>query len=198
MDKRYFIAIVLCAAAGIIAFTLAYPAYRQVRSLERFVAWREEELAAQNALVKEIGKLKTQQKQMQKETARVFDLLPSFGAQSIPELFIALEGLASQSGVVLDTISFAPHTQTKGAAGAEENLYKTVNAQFSLKGSYDDLKRFARAIETSEHLMDMTALSLLPPAASEKTSQEKEGAQKEARGEAGLFSLKASLDAYYQ
>lgn len=196
MDKRYLIAIVLCAAAGIILFTLAYPAYQRTQLLERLIGEREEELAAQNALVKEIGKLRAQHKQIKKETNRVFDLLPSFSAQSVPELFIELEGLASQNGVLLETISFANQGKIKGAGG-EEHTHKTVNAQFSLKGTYNDVKRFAQAVETSEHLMDATAISLAAPLSSAKTSEEKKEPQ-ETQGGADLFSLKVSLDAYYQ
>lgn len=195
MDKRYFIAIVLYAAAGIMVFTFVYPVYQRVRSLERLIAEREDEFSAQNALVKEIGKLRAQQKQMQKETARVFNMLPFFGARSIPELFIELEGLASQSGVLLDAISFASPNKAKGAAG-EEKPHKAVDVQFSLKGRYNDLKRFMNAVETNEHLMDGVMLSLSAPLSSE-ASKEKSNESEEAPG-TELFSLKVSLDAYYQ
>ncbi|MBI1755406.1 type 4a pilus biogenesis protein PilO [Candidatus Azambacteria bacterium] len=194
MDRRYVIAGLFFAAAAIMAVVLVYPAYQRMLSASRSVAHSQEEFNARAGVVKEISKLKGQYKQMEKDITNVFEILPLFGTRSISEFFIELEGLSAQSGVSLETVSFSQSKAKEVKSG--KRGYTAVNARIAFKGSYENTKRFVRAIETNKHLMDVKDIALAPPQMSAgKSEKEKTDVVSE---RTDLFSVKISLDAYYQ
>ena len=163
MDRRYIITALFFIAAVIVLVVLVYPKYQVVQISSRLVAERQNEFDAQMVLVQEISRLRSQQKQMAEEIAQVADLLPVLTKKSVSDLFVELEGIAAESGLLLDTVSFteASSQPQKGKdVIASTTAYKTIAAQLKMKGDYRNFKNFVRTIETNKHLMDITLSSI--------------------------------------
>ena len=187
MDRRYLIAVLFFTVAVVCAVVLLYPKYQQVTVSSRAADQLQADFEAHAALVQEIGRLKVQYREAEDEVGRVVKLLPALGAKSVPELFIELEGIAAQNGLLIETIVF-------GGSKEEEKPYKLVQAELALKGSYASFKNFMRAVELNEHLMDITQISLAVSVSS--TAEKEGGGAAAAAGE--QFAFKVSLNAYYQ
>jgi len=205
MDRRYIIAGLFFAAAAIVVITLVYPTYQVLTLSSVLVEEKEKEFGAQNLLVQELTRLKTQYNQAEQGVVKVSSLLPVFHKKSIPELFIVLEGVASLNGVLLETVSFG-QINNKSDSGTELG-YQKINVDISLKGDYKSFKNFTRAIELSEHLMDIKQIAFSSVQVSneqgtgggEESSREGGGEEiPEIRETENLYTYKVSLDVYYQ
>lgn len=191
MDRRYLIAALFFTIAVIAVFVFTYPKYQTVTSSARLVEEKRKELDLQMALVQDISRLRSQYKEVKDEFARVELLVPVYNEGSIANLFVELEGLSGRNGVLLDGISFSQSKSLAKEKGKEkEKRYRIVNASVSLKGDYRGLKNFIQTIETNEHLMDITKISVAAV-----KEQEKEG---DVTTITQTLSLTIGIDAYYQ
>lgn len=201
MDKRYFIAALFLGAATVVGMALVLPMYQKVRAVSELVRDHQKEFEAQNLLVNEIERLQTEYQQMEKEISQAAELVPVLGTQSVPDLFVELEGLASQTGLFIESISFSEMgKETKElkdiGTSSQKRDYSVVNVELGVKGTYQNIKRFSRAIETSKHLMDIVSLSL---SASQVEVDEKEGAEVGKLTEVKeIFQIDIIIDAYYR
>ncbi len=211
MGNKYIVAIICVIAAFVIAIAFVLPKYQEMVVSSRLVDEGNAEFDAQNNLLVSIGKIGDRYKKIEEGMMRISDLLPLYNAQSIPDLFVELEGLAGQSGLFIETISFSekgisssPKQAQSEEEGAQENEGKPsviVSVQLSAKARYADLKRFAQAIETNKHLMDIVSFNIVP-----LSEEAKEDGKNEEKREGNgiqasvpdLFSYSISLDAYYQ
>lgn len=190
MDRRYLIASIFFIVAAVGAVMLVYPKYQTMR-LSAFTAKeKQKEFDSQIALVQDISRLKSQYNEVKEEFGRVAVLIPVYNEESISRLFVELEGLSSRNGMLLDAISFG---QGKAIGKEKEKKYRAINAKLSLKGDYRSFKNFMRAIETSEHLMDVVSISV----SAAKEEEKEEGKEEEAVVQQTLL-LTADIAAYYQ
>lgn len=180
MDRRYLVAGLFFIAAVIVAVVLVYPKFQVIQISSRLVAEKQNEFEGQMVLVQEISRLRSQQKQMTEEIAHMTDLLPMMTKKSVSDLFVELESIAAESGLLLDTVSF---TEAKGQVqkGKETvipaTIYKTIAAHMKMKGEYRDFKNFVRTIETNKHLMDITVAAIAATPAAEEEESGKPGTE---------------------
>lgn len=186
MDRRYLIASLFFIIAAVIAVVLVYPQYQGMALSAQTANEKQKEFDSQTALVQDISRLKSQYKEVKEEFVRVVSLLPVYNEGSTANLFVELEELAARNGMLLDTVSFS---QSKVLGKEKEKRYQTVNAKLSLKGDYGSFKNFMRAVETHEHLMDITLISV---------SATKEKKEKDAIVAQSAISFIVDIDAYYQ
>lgn len=190
MDRRYLVAILFFIVAAVVAVVLVYPKYQVMRSSALMVDEKQKEFDSQIALVQDISRLKSQYNEAKEEFGRVGVLIPVYNEGTAADLFVELEGLTSRNGMLLETISFG---QSKTLGKEKEKKYSTVNAKLSLKGDYRGLKNFIRAIETSEHLMDVSRISVSATKEEKKKTESEGGATAEQ-----TLTLMVDIDAYYQ
>lgn len=197
MNRQYISALLLFAAAVIVVIVLVYPTYQVTLLSSQELLKRQKEFETQSSLVQELSRLKTKYKEVEPQLSRLFTLLPALGPTSIPELFIELEGLTAQNGLLLEKVSFSlAKSPTPQGGDTERTAFKTITAQIALKGSYQGLKNFAKAVETNEHLMDIASVSLTAPKGS--TEEEGEKGKESAEEARGVLSYTMSIVAYYQ
>lgn len=200
MDRRYIIAGLFFFASVILAVVLVYPKYQVVQISSRLVEEKANEFEAQMVLVQEISRLRSQQKQMTEEIAHMEDLLPTLTKKSVADLFIELESIAAESGLLLDTISFAEEKEQAQKAGqkqASAKMYKTISAQLRMQGEYRDLKNFVRIIEKNKHLMDIMNVSI-STASSVGEAQKSGTTSEKSQTITVLPSFAIMIRAYYQ
>lgn len=192
MDRRYIIASLFFMIAAVVAGMLAYPKYQLMSAAAKTADEKQKEFDSQMVLVQDISRLKSQYNAVKEEFKRVNALIPEYGEKSIAALFVELEGLTSRNGVLLESIGFG---QNKTIGKGQEKKYRTITASLSLKGDYQNFKNFLRAVETSEHLMDIASISV------SVIQEKKEGENEEEEVSANaqqILSFRVEISAYYQ
>lgn len=192
MDRRYVMASLFFIITAVVAGMLVYPKYQVMSVAAKAVDEKQKEFDSQMVLVQDISRLKSQYNVAKEEFKRVNALIPEYGEKSIAALFVELEGLTSRNGMLLESISFG---QNKIIGKGQEKKYRTITAGLSLKGDYQNLKNFLRGVETSEHLMDITSISV------SVIQEKKEGENAEEEISANtqqILSFSIEISAYYQ
>ena len=202
MSSKYLSAGLIFIAAVIVGVVLVHPKYQMFRVSGKAVEEKQGELDAQAALINEINKTKSKYKKAEDDLLKVADLLPALGPKSVSELFVELESIASESGVLIQTINFGSASEQKDGKPAKG--YKTIDARLSVVASYGAFKKFAATVEKNQHLMDITDVSITKGAAQKKeeaAEESLEGAENiiaEANPEEAIFNYSVVLNAYYQ
>ena len=204
MSSKYLSAGLIFIAAVIVGVVLVYPKYQTFRVSGKAVEEKQGELDAQAALINEINKTKSKYKKAEDDLLKVADLLPALGPKSVSELFVELESIASESGVLIQTINFGSALEQKDGKPAKG--YKTIDARLSVVASYGAFKKFAATVEKNQHLMDITDITVTKSAAQKKEEAVKSGvegvenieAPAEAKPEEAVFNYSVTLNAYYQ
>lgn len=198
MDRRYIIAGLFFTVAVIVTVVLAYPKFQVMQISSRLVAEKQDEFEAQMVLVQEISRLRSQHKQMEGQFSVMSELVPPFTKKSVSDLFVELETIAAESGLLIDSISFTEvkdSTQKGKEKAVSSSIFKTVSAQLKMKGEYRDFKNFVRAIEMNRHLMDITLASI---ASGAEEQEQKDGESESGAAEKTPPMYSVTIHAYYQ
>ena len=202
MSSKYLSAGLIFIATVIVGVVLVYPKYQAFRVSGKAIEEKQSELDAQATLINEINKTKSKYKKAEDDLLKVTDLLPVYDPKSIADLFIEMESIASESGVLIQTINFGSALEQKDGKPAKG--YKTVDVRLSVASSYGAYKKFASMVEKNRHLMDIADVTVAKGAAQKKEGDVKEnseGAENiavEASPEEALFNYSVALSAYYQ
>ncbi len=165
MDRKYILAGTLFILTTIIGIVFVFPKYRAVTVSSQTLSDKRAEQEKQNITIASITRIYDSYKKSSQDIGRIEYLLPIKDTQSIPKLFIEMEGLASQSGIFLNTISF--RDENSGASVKSNDSaqavkeYKKITIFINAKGDYNSIKSFGDAIENNEHLMDIASLSIV-------------------------------------
>ena len=203
MSSKYLSAGLIFIATVIVGVVLVYPKYQAFRVSGEAIEEKQSELDAQATLINEINKTKSKYKKAEDDLLKVADLLPVFDPKSIADLFIELESVASESGVLIQTINFGSASEQKDGKPAKG--HKTIDARLSIVSSYGAFKKFAATVEKNRHLMDIIDVSVAKGAAQKKEEVADEGSEDieavtetETRPEEAVFNYSVTLNAYYQ
>ena len=202
MSSKYLSAGLIFIVTVIVGVVLVYPKYQAFRVSGKAVEEKQSELDAQATLINEINKTKSKYKKAEDDLLKVADLLPAYDPKSIADLFIEMESIASESGVLIQMINFGSASEQKDGKPAKG--YKTVDVRLSVASSYGAFKKFASMVEKNRHLMDIADVTVAKGAAQKKKGDVKEdfeGAENiavEASPEEAIFNYSVALSAYYQ
>ncbi len=148
--KYVIVPIILFAASLAIVFWVLLPLWSDARSALEVKKQNEINLTDRRLLSANLEKLINQY------NGRVNDILlfeKSVPAgQSIPEILINLEALASENGLIFGGVEFK--TQESKLPGV-----KTLAMDLKLKGSYLAFTNYLKAVEKSLRLFDVTSVS---------------------------------------
>ena len=197
MNQKYFTSGLIFVISVIIVVIFVYPKYQSFKASAQLVSDKQSELDAESALVSEANKVQARYKKAEADLLKVSDLLPVLNQKSIADLFIEIESIASESGVLINVISFGEDS------AKSDNKYKTINVKLTALSSYDAFKIFSLGIEKNQHLMDVMTVSITPESGGDKgekpdsdqaTTTESELVPSEER----LFIYAVSINVYYQ
>jgi len=103
--------------------------------------------------------------------------------KDIPGLIVQFEALASENGLILESLNFIERTIKKtGEAEEEKKDYKSLAVFLSLTGNYKSFENFLKALELNVRLMDIKSIEF----SSEKIEEE------------GIFNFNVDLEVYCQ
>lgn len=173
MSKRFFILIVLVLVIGLMVWQFFIPAFLSVSALRTGLDSERGKLEETKKLNEKLKSLGGDYVKVGKDAEKIFDALPK--KENIPGVLIQMEAMASQNGLILNSIDFSNVVDDKkkisnvldagaGAGGAlaatvPTSPLKTMKVGLSLSGNYQSLKDFLKATESSLRIMDVNNIS---------------------------------------
>ena len=169
--KRLHIFIIILAAVVLVGYFLVWPAFQSMMlGRDNLVAWQQKLAQAQESK-KKLGELETKYQSIQDEQDRIMQALPP--SEDIPGLLVQMEALASQNGLIIDSLSFVyPQSdtgarinvsETEGSVAATGSSLpagvKVLSVNLNLNGNYSSLKNFLKAAENNLRLTDVGKIS---------------------------------------
>ncbi len=151
MNKPF---VIIISFALVLIFAIFYflPRYQDLRVLEKEIEIKETELSKREERINELRNLEEKLKIYQDQLAKIDSAMPT--DVDLPALFDFLQKTASQSGLVLKTISHSsarPLTDFPGLSETEVSL--------TLSGAYDSLKFFLPALETTARMIETQSVT---------------------------------------
>ncbi|MBX4189998.1 type 4a pilus biogenesis protein PilO [Candidatus Parcubacteria bacterium] len=152
--SRNYIGAVLIAAAGIIFWVFAMPAYDDIKSLKAANEERATILQNRTAIIDNISKLTQQYQERASDIQKLSYVIPS--SKSPAELVSAIQDIAVKNGLQLTSLVLADQKTDEQAA------YSTQPVDMGLVGSYPAFKSFLESLEKNIRLLDVISLDANP------------------------------------
>ena len=194
------------AIIAVIAIGLWFikPAYNEIKILIQEIETKQNTLDEKQKLVVDIKKLISQYEDVKGKVNKVFYVLPN--EAEIPNILVQLEALASENGIIFESINFGEIQQSEQEKitfkeetslspeeqGKEQENSKVVDRRKSISvdvkliGSYENFKNYLKSLENNIRIMDIISINF-------------SGISGEEKGEnLNNFSYLVKLKVYYQ
>lgn len=182
MNKNIILILVFLLGITLVFFELIIPIYSATTAINLEIQQKQKDLSEARIIAEKINALTEKYNAMSEEITQIDNLVPN--KESLPEIIASLDAVASENGIVLESINF----QSKKSISEDLTMietplsYNSLGIQISSSASnYNGLKSFLGAVEKNLRLMDTDKVSF--SASTEKT---------------GEFKLDINLIAYYK
>lgn len=151
MNKTF---IIIVSFILVLIFTAFYllPRYNVLRELQKEIEIKEINLLTREEGIRELQNLKEKLKIYEEQIAKIDSALPADA--DLPALFDFVQKTASQSGLVLKSVSHSSARPLDDFVGLEE-----TGVSLTLSGSYNSLKNFISVLETTARLIEAQSVS---------------------------------------
>ncbi len=139
---------------------LIWPKSQESATLKNDIKAKQSEIEQTKNYFKQLGELKIKlETDYLDELSKIGAALPSDSSVAMPSFLKFLQETASQSGLILKSVS-----PSSDVSAAGENI-KELKVEFSVDGSYSAFKNFLSALENSSRLIETESISfsLAPP-----------------------------------
>jgi len=175
MSKPILIIAVLIILTVLVGWQYFLPVFSKVSGLRGELKIWQAKLEDTQALSRKLESLKNKYNTMTDEAERVSQSIPK--GEDLPGLLVQLEQLASQAGLILNSVNFtvpevkktkAPALTTQSgtssvspaAVSTKKNEAKKLSVEVSLSGTQDSLKYFLSSVEENLRIMDVMSFGL--------------------------------------
>jgi len=148
--KYLVLPLILFIAAAVITFWVLLPLWQNAQAALELKKENENNLAQREKLAANLERLISQYNERADDLTSFSKAIPV--GQSVPELLISLEALASENGLIFSGVNFKP--KDLKAPGV-----KTLIMEIKVKGSYPAFQNYLKAMEKSLRLFDVTSIS---------------------------------------
>lgn len=160
--RKLLYPILFLILAGFGFFWYLQPTYADIQELRGRISDYDETLSQVDQLQTELNEeLEKRDGITNDQIDRLDQLLPE--TVDTVRFLIELDQIAAQHGMSVDEVSFSGAPSRFGGSGGNEGgatNYNSLEASFSVSGSYADVQNFMRDIERSSRLLDITNFSL--------------------------------------
>jgi len=177
--KRIHIFLIIVLALALVGWFLLWPSIQgAIQGRIDLVFWQQKLSEAKDSKQK-LNELEAKLPSLQNEESRILEAVPASG--DIPGLLVQMEALASQNGLILNSLNFVypetgngvraalMETDTSGGSSAVApagtsgaSLPSSVSAlsvSLDLNGNYSSLKNFLIAMENNLRLTDVNTVN---------------------------------------
>ena len=194
MNKRVIIIFVNIVLIIVLVFIFAKPLWDSVRNLKIKYAEQEQEVKNIEALLVKVQELEQKYHEVGKDVEKLSLALPK--EKDLPYLIIQFESLASNNGLLLESIEFEDPSQNTTKRGEREDedregltaLFPYLSVNIKLNGSYEGLKGYLESLGDNIRSMDVVDIDF-----------SKEGQKEEVAGsDLDIFKFNLELVVYYE
>jgi len=194
MNKRVVIIFVNLILAAVLIFVFIEPLWDSVKNLKIEIVEQEEEVKDIEALLTKVGELEQRYQEVGGDIEKLSLALPK--ERDLPYLITQFESLASNNGLLLESIGFNDPSKntTKRGEKIEEDLegltalFPYLSFDIKLNGSYQGLRGYLESLENNIRSIDVVAINF----SSEQQKEESAGSS------SGIFKFNLKLVVYYE
>lgn len=161
MPSRSTIAIICLLAAVAIAYFLIWPKYQGFQAAQNTIQEKQEQLQTKKDYFAQLHETEKRLEENEESLSKMKEALPE--EYSLPDLYKYFRSTASQTGLVLGSISGGGGDSSKVKEKEEEKGLQEVSFQLSLAGSYSAFKNFLSEIEKSARIFEVKSISFDSP-----------------------------------
>lgn len=152
MSARLIIIVIMFAAALLTGFFLAWPEFQKLQQVQYELEQKKAELDSKTSYYSEIKNIWGRLEEHQDSLSQIEKAVSK--GYSLPVLFDYLQGLAGETGLVLEDLTF-------GSASGED--IKEISFNLGVSGAYSSFKSFLKALEQSAKLFNVKSISFSSP-----------------------------------
>lgn len=171
--KKLIISLIGLIITLILIFVFVIPLWDSLGSSKDNFSFKETELKWIEERMEKVNHLKAEYRNLESEIQKVFLALPD--EEDIPNLLVQFEALASNSGLVLDNISFGqlaqkdskPTGRSTGAEGSFDtgsssgttSALRSLDVTMKLAGRYTNFKNYLNSLGRNIRSMSVESIS---------------------------------------
>ena len=193
MNKRVIIIFVNIILIIVLVFIFAKPLWNSIRNLKIEVVKQEQGIKNIEELLVKVQELEQKYQEAGEDIEKLSLALPK--ERDLPYLITQFESLASNNGLLLESIEFEDPSQqtTKRGERKDEDLkgltalFPYLSFKIELNGSYQGLKGYLESLEDNARSMDIVAIDF-----------SKEDTIEVIGSDLGIFKFNLELVIYYE
>ena len=148
--KYLILPIILFFAVLVIGFLVLWPLYGDTQAALLIKKQNRDNLAERKKLSENLERLISQYNERKNDIASLSKAIPN--GQNVSELLVNLEAIASENGLIFNSVNFKPKDLKAVSV-------KTLMAEIKVVGSYPAFLNYLKAIETSLRIFDVVSVS---------------------------------------
>lgn len=163
MSRLTIIIIIFLIASLFLGVIFVWPEHKTLQVIRLDIEQRQSELSSKSEYYSQIKSIFAELDAYQAQLSKISSAIPE--ELSLPGLFNYLQQTSTQTGLVLEDITFFTGGKTLEEPEKKEGLrmIKKINIGLELSGSYSSLKEFLSAIEKSARLFEVKMINFSSP-----------------------------------
>jgi len=187
MNKKIIISLISLALSIALVFFFIFSQWPLIKNLKIELTQKKQILNELNELLDKVNQIEEKYQEVSDSTQKIFLGLPT--KKDISYLLVHFETLASDNGLLLESINFGQMNEDKKQEIDKSPKLLSNLPSFSvglnIAGSYDAFKNYLNALENSVRLMDIKSVNFV---ASNRDSFSTD---------LGIFEFNLGINVYY-
>ncbi len=190
MNKKIIISLISLTLSIALIFLFAFSQWPLIKDLRTELTQKKQILNELNELLDRVNQIEEEYQEVTDDAQKIFLGLPT--KKDISYLLVHFETLASDNGLLLESINFGQINNEKQGINQEINKspkllsnLPSFSVGLNIAGSYDAFKNYLNALENSVRLMDIKSVNFV---ASNRDSFSTD---------LGIFEFNLGINVYY-
>jgi len=191
MNKKIIISLISLVLSIVLIFVFGLSQWSSIKVFRTELTQKKQVQTELNELLNKMNQIEEKYQEVTDEAQKMFLSLPR--EKDISYLLVHFETLASQNGLLLESINFGQIDKEKKQTIQQESDQSpkvlsnlpNFSVDLSMTGSYDAFKNYLTALEKSVRLMDVNSINFVARSRNSLSS------------DLGIFGFNLGINVYY-
>ncbi len=186
MNKKNIISFISLVGGLALIFFLISPLWSSIKILKAELIEQENKISKVEELLTRVQQIEQDYQVLENDALKIFSALPE--EENLPRLLVQFNALASNNGLLLESIKFGQIDQETNQSKIFSN-FPSLSVDVALTGSYNAFKGYLAALENNIRSMDARSI---------KFGITKTGEETDILASLGIFEFDLGVSVYYQ
>ncbi len=195
MNKKNIISLISLVGGLALIFFLINPLWSSIKVLKTELIEQENKISEVEELLDRVQQIEQDYQKLEKDALKIFSALPK--EENLPRLLVQFDDLASNNGLLLESIKFGQISSEKGKTSSQgidksekiSSNFPSLPVDVTLTGSYNAFKEYLAALENNIRSMDARSIKFGITETDEEAS---------ILTSLGIFEFDLGVNVYYQ